>query len=533
MPSRTERPPSFVQFITDQHRADFLSCTGNPIVRTPHIDAIAAHGVMFDRFYVASPVCMPNRASLMTGRMPSVHGVRCNGIPLAQDSVTFVDLLRAAGYATGLVGKSHLQNFTGNPAFRTLRTAPATYRDPPPALAEALHDDRTAPFYQQESVPFWADPTSRVTTPFFGFDHVELVIGHGDDLGGDYRRWLLQQLPDAASLIGPANGLPHDYSCPQAHRTALPPELYSTAYIGDRAMEFLQAQAAEKPFFLMVSFPDPHHPFNPPGKYWDMYRPEQFAVPEAYSRNDWVPPPHVASRIAERADGRANLGGMNTFAVSAREAQEARALTSGMIGFIDDTVGRVMQTLAASGRAEDTVVIFTSDHGEHLGDHKLLLKGAEQYDSIIRVPFIWREPGQTDARRTSGLASTMDIPATILDRAGLAPYAGLQGRSLLPTIQDPAQAVRDAVLIQYDHQRPDPALGQPPRVHTLVQGNWRISVFDGVAWGELYDLENDPGEFENLWDAASAAPVRAHMLERLAREEIAHVDRVPLPTGLA
>ena len=102
--------PSFILFITDQHRADFLGCYGHPIVRTPHINSMATRGTAFDRFYVASPVCMPNRSSLMTGRMPSVHGVRCNGIPLSMNAVTFVDLLRNAGYRTALVGKSHLQN---------------------------------------------------------------------------------------------------------------------------------------------------------------------------------------------------------------------------------------------------------------------------------------------------------------------------------------------------------------------------------------------------------------------------------------
>ena len=110
-----KKRPNFILFINDQHRHDYLGCYGHPVVKTPNIDSIAARGVAFDEFYVASPVCMPNRATLMTGRMPSVHGVRSNGIPLSRDAVTFVDLLRAAGYDTALIGKSHLQNFTGRP----------------------------------------------------------------------------------------------------------------------------------------------------------------------------------------------------------------------------------------------------------------------------------------------------------------------------------------------------------------------------------------------------------------------------------
>ena len=109
------RQPNFVLFVTDQHRADYLGCYGHPVLKTPHIDSIAARGVSFDRFYVATPVCMPNRSTLMTGRMPSVHGVRHNGIPLSLRATTFVELMRQAGYRTAMVGKSHLQNMWDKP----------------------------------------------------------------------------------------------------------------------------------------------------------------------------------------------------------------------------------------------------------------------------------------------------------------------------------------------------------------------------------------------------------------------------------
>ena len=130
--------PVFVLFITDQQRADFVGCYGHPLLKTPNIDRIAAGGIAFDRFYVASPVCMSNRASLMTGRMPSVHGVRSNGIPLSRKAVTFVDLLRDAGYETALIGKSHLQNFTPGAPIVKAPEAPEGYRAPRGDLAEAL-----------------------------------------------------------------------------------------------------------------------------------------------------------------------------------------------------------------------------------------------------------------------------------------------------------------------------------------------------------------------------------------------------------
>src|SRR4029079_19267148 len=191
----------------------------------------------------------------------------------------------------------------------------------------------------------------------------------------------------------------------------------------------------DEPFFLMVSFPDPHHPFNPPGKYWDMYKPEQFPVPEAFQRNDWTLPALVSNIIKDREAGKANLTGMGTIGVSAREAQEARALTCGMIACVDDAIGKVLGVLDNCGQRDNTVVIFTSDHGDHLGDHRLMLKGAEQYQSIVRVPFIWADPrGKAQHKRTGALASTMDIGATVLERARVEPASGMQAKSFLPAV---------------------------------------------------------------------------------------------------
>jgi arylsulfatase A-like enzyme len=526
--------PDFILFITDQQRADFLGCYGHPILKTPNIDRIAAGGIAFDRFYVASPVCMANRASLMTGRMPSVHGVRSNGIPLSRNSVTFVELLRDAGYETALIGKSHLQNFTPHAPIVRGEEVPQGYRKVRAGLAEALRHDLADAAYEQEQPEYWRRPDAAVRTPYYGFDHVEMITGHGDDLGGDYARWLLAREPNARSLIGPDNALPSNYECPQAVRTAIPPELYSSAYIAERAGEYLRARDDDAPFFLTVSFPDPHHPFNPPGRYWGMYDPGDFPVPEAFRRNDWTPPPHVAAAIAAREEGRTDLGGMNTIAVTAREAQEAQALTCGMISCVDDAIGEILHVLEESGRAEDVVLVFTSDHGDHLGDHRLLLKGAEQYQSILRVPFIWYEPeSDRKPRRTATLGSTVDIPATILDFARIAPYSGMQGRSLLPVIDGSAQSVRDAAFVQFDSQRPLLDKTGPARVHTLIDERFRLSLYHGVPWGELYDLRTDPGEFRNLWDSTDYSAVKSRMLERLARAEIEHVDRVPLPTGRA
>ena len=241
---------------------------------------------------------------------------------------------------------------------------------------------------------------------------------------------------------------------------------------------------------------------------------------------------HPESLCTKREAGQANLTGMGTIGVSAREAQEARALTAGMIACVDDAIGRVLGALDDSGQRDNTVVIFTSDHGDHLGDHRLMLKGAEQYQSIVRVPFIWSDPqAKNQPARTDALASTMDIGSTVLERAKIEPASGVQAKSFLPVMS--GGTVRDAVFIQYDHQASNPGTQEPARVHTLIDGRYRISVFHGTGWGELYDLKDDPGEFENLWDDPAHARTRAAMTEKLLLAEIEHIDRAPLPTRRA
>jgi arylsulfatase A-like enzyme len=264
-----------------------------------------------------------------------------------------------------------------------------------------------------------------------------------------------------------------------------------------------------------------------------MYKPEQFPVPEAFRRNDWTPPPHVQEAIDDRASGRANLSGMRTIATTAREAQEAQALTCGMIACIDDAVGRVLQALDASGQRDRTVVIFTTDHGDHLGDHRILLKGCEQYQSILHVPFIWSDPQAPGMAVTDAIGSTIDIAATILDRARIAPYVGMQGRSLMPCMGPDGRAVRDCAFVQYEHQMPDKDVDHMPRWHTIVDQRYRMTVASDGGFCELYDLQDDPGEFDNLWDRPEHAATRARLMERLVQLEIEHTDTVPHPTGRA
>ena len=526
----TERP-SYILFITDQQRYDHLGCNGHPVLKTPNIDAIADEGVTYDRFYVASPVCMPNRASLMTCRMPSSHGVRSLGIPLSHDNVTFVELMRAAAYDTALRGKSTLQNVTDWPHKLDPQEPRDGFAAPPDDLAVAIRSDLDNGTYQYEREAFFEDETAEVPLPFYGFDEYVAVTRHGFNTGGDHARHVRTTAPDAFAQRGRTNQFAHDYTCPQAIRTKVPEEQYSTSYIADRTCEFLESRRGNPtPFLLMVSLPDPQHPFTPPGKYWDMYNPEDMEIPSAYTADDWDAPDYVTIAEKNRAAD-PSLGQMSGYsvAVSAREAQEARALTCGMIAMVDDAVGRIRATAQDVGVTGNTVQIYTSDHGDHLGEHRLLFKGAEQYDSLTHVPFIWADPKGDSGKRSSDLAQTHDIGTTILEHAGIEGSIGMQGE----VMRVAGGAGRDAAHIQYETQRTQEAFGVRPRVHSIVHGRCRLSFYIGPCRDELFDPLYDPGEITYPWDSAEHATVRAMLVETLAEMEIAAVDRVPLPTAEA
>jgi arylsulfatase A-like enzyme len=534
MPTR----PNFLLFITDQHRVDYLSCYGHPVLKTPNIDSIAARGTRFDNFYVATPVCMPNRATLMTGRMPSVHGGRGNGLPLPLGSNTFVDALRGGGYATALVGKSHLQNFTGFGPIQKRAPAREGERVLDAEFAEARKPLPGDGPYDQESPSRWSSGRDfSMQLPFYGFEHVDLCTGHGDQVGGHYYVWLKSKRADADALRDPKNQLAHDYVCPQAIRTPIPEELYPTSYIADKASAWLGDYARGEradPFFLMVSFPDPHHPFTPPGRYWSMYRPEDMTPPPSFDHGNRPLARSVAWALAQRESGAVDTKGQAAFAVNEREAREAMALSCGMIAMIDDCIGRVLTGLAASGLADDTVVIFTTDHGDYLGDHRLMLKGPAHYEGITHVPFIWAEPGARPARRSDALGGTLDIAATILDRACIQPYNGIQGESLLAAINGEALATaRDSLVIEDDQQRAYFGFTAPPRLRSLITKRYRLSIADGDPYGELYDRQNDPHEMDNLFDDPAHRALRGELFERLAYREMELADRSPLPSGRA
>ena len=519
--------PSFLVIMTDQQRADHLGCYGNDIVQTPHIDALAARGVRFERFYVSNPICQPNRAALATGQLTTVNGCRKNGIPLSRDSTTYADVLRSAGYRTGLVGKAHFQNVS------PIAAKPPAYKGPgvPPMAPydRAVRTQRAGPAYEQEIRSHWIqDPDREVPRPYYGFDDLALCIGHGDQVEGHYTRWLQDRLDGGPDPRGRERALPEARSgTPQLWRTALPEALYPTQFVGEAACAFLQETPPDTPFLLVVSFPDPHHPFTPPGRYFDMYDPGDIPLPASFhhpTRERTDLPAHL-QRVYEIGD--TSPDAYWPFHTDAETVRRMIALNYGAISMIDDWVGRILQALQDTGQAETTDVVFMSDHGDYMGDHGTVLKHGVHSQGLIRVPLIWSAPGHDAPDTTALQGSAIDFAPTLLARAGLAPPVGMQGRDLLATdAENLPVLIEDAGLSFADPHGPTAS-------RTLVHDAWRMTLFEGSELGELYDLTADPNELSNLWAEPSAAARRARMLHLLADRQMALQDVSLVPTHQA
>lgn len=514
MDAETEMPLSFLFIVADQLPAHALGFANDPNVDTPHLDALAASSMVFDRTFVANPICMPNRASMITGRLPSSHGVRVNGIPLDRNHDTFVRTLRRHGYRTGTAGKLHLQPYGAAPEVAALLVGPHSN-----AVADA--NEAGWDTWERRSL----HDAARVTLPtdYYGFDEVDLVVGAADTATGHYRHWLRERGFDPDDVQGRANALETCEDWEQVYRTAVPADAYPTSYIAESTTRFLKHSAScDQPFVFWSSFPDPHHPFTPPSEYFDRYRPDDIDLAATFGDNLADAPPHLRELVEHRGkQGRP----FDCFAPTEKQLRHSLAAAYGMITMLDDAVGTIMATLHDTGLADRTVVIFTSDHGDMWGEHGLLLKHAVHYESCTRVPLTIHVPG-LPAGRTDALASSLDLAPTVLSLANVEPYRDLHGRDLGPLLEavQSRSGWRDHVLIEEDEIFGVPRLEAPIRMRTLVTAHARLTHYSDQSFGELYDLRNDPREMRNLFHEASAKPLRSDMTERLLSAIVSSQD---------
>ena len=439
MPRTDSNRPNFLIIMSDEHGPMFSRTYGHPFVETPSMDRLAERGATFDAAYCNAPLCVPSRLSFMTGRYVSRCGGWDNATPLPADAITWPYLLRAAGYDAVLAGKMHLIGPDRLHGFRTqLAYDPhgGGTEDSATARRLGLSTGGMHPIYS------WADGIPTASDPW----------------------------PSVAEA-----------------RAGTGPMIEADDAIEAAALRYLAQPARKKrPFALCVGFVAPHFPFVVPEPYFSMYYPEKADLPNMPPGHlEDLPPAALRLRQAFGFDGYTD-----------DQIRRARAAYYGLVSYVDAKIGRLLDALEEHSLAENTAVIYTSDHGESLGEHGLWRK-MNFYEQSARVPLQISLPGAIPAeRRVPDTVSLVDVTATILELAGLKPPTGastMDGESLLRLMRGETSTWKDEAFIEHLAHGTDRARAM------LRRGRWKLCYSHGEPPElELYDLETDPGEFTNL-----------------------------------
>ena len=473
--------PNILWICTDQQRYDTIGVLGNRYVSTPNVDQLVDDGVAFTHAYCQSPICTPSRASFLTGQYPSTVHVNGNGndrFPTGAPRL-ITRMLADAGYDCGLMGKLHLASAFGR--------------------VEPRVDD---------GYTYWQYSHA----PRDDWDH-----------GHDYADWVRARGGDLDAFNADIDGVPAD--------------LHQTTWCAEKAIEFM-CQKSTAPWLASVNIYDPHPPFNPPREYRDLFDPDD--MPGPLFRDTDLEQQRRLAHIDIQSKGRhldqlditspivshGPLGKPSDVPVlGGTDAPTLQAAYYAMIKLIDDRVGDMLAALQDSGQHENTVVIFTSDHGETLGDHGLIQKGCRFYEGLVRVPLVFSCPARfRHGVRSDSLVELLDIAPTLLELAGLDVPAHMQGRSLLSTLDGsvPDEGTREFVRCEYYDalQAPDGTFATMYR-----DRRYKLVVYHGHNLGELYDLDEDPEEFENMWDEAEAQPLKLELIQRSFDASMLAMDR--------
>ncbi|MEP7063756.1 MAG: sulfatase-like hydrolase/transferase [Betaproteobacteria bacterium] len=498
---------------SDQHRGDCYGFEGRN-VKTPHLDQLARDGTRFAACIAPNLICQPTRASMLTGLLPMTHGVSDNGIDLDPrlGAQGFAAAFGAAGYATALIGKAH---------FATSHTFAPT----------------GTPECRTSSADFGDDWNG----PYMGFDHVELMVeGHNNwppmkpPHGQHYERWYHMHGGGDARTALYWQRLPPDTGAIETWNSALPAAWHNSTWVGNQGIDYLRAHR-DRPFCLWASFADPHHPFDAPEPWSRLHAPQDVELPFHRSldleRRPWwhrqslEGKPKLPEAMRRHREKLTQL--------PAQTDEQLRAMIAnyyGMIALVDHNVGRLLIELDALDLARNTLVIFTTDHGEWLGDHGLVLKGPMAYEGLLRVGFIARGPGVPAAKVVADPISTIDVAATIADYAGVAMEDARHSRSLRPLIETDT-ASRDFAYSEWSLR--ESRFGVPLDLRTVRTRRHKLTLERHSGAGELYDLADDPHEMHNRFDDAGYANLRRELEAMIASRPRDELD-VELPqVGMA
>jgi arylsulfatase A-like enzyme len=496
--------PNIVLITTDQHHHRALGIH-DPVLQTPNLDRLAREGMVFRRAYCPNPTCSPTRASMITGQYPAWHGCWAIGVKLPEDVPTVGEDFQSAGYDSILVGKAHFQPLSSQPGSESIEAQP-TLRD----------------------LDFWRN----FHGPWYGFNHVETARMHAFEshVGGHYAIWMEENgLKNWADYFqqwppDPENEkYQMNHHRPDSMAWDLPEPYHHTHWVGERSAAHIERCASsDQPFFLWASFFDPHPQYAVPEPWASMYHPQDMEVGHLTPGEMRDMPPQYLKTQEEDPDfskyaeeGGNALHGFHSHLHTQEDMRKAQAVYYGMISLIDAEVGRILDALDASGQAENTLVVFTTDHGHYLGQHGLIAKGAFHYEDLLRVPMMARWPGEIPAGvENEALQSLVDLPVTFLSACDLPLPGSMQGLDQIQNWRKPDRRVRHHAIIENRHN--------PTTVHlrSLVTDRYKITVYRQAEYGELFDLVNDPHEKTNLWNDPSYAAIKSHLLLQFVQAEI-------------
>jgi arylsulfatase A-like enzyme len=463
----------------DQLRFDYLGCTGHPSIRTPNIDALAARGVRFDRTYVQSPICGPSRMSFYTGRYARSHGALWNGFPLPVGEMTLGDHLRPLGARTVLCGKTHM---TADKVGMERLGIDATTK-----IGALIAEGGFEVWDRSDGVV----PDGAKKQPSHYNKHLS---AQGNDGPNPWHHWANSARDDDGEILS-------GWLLRHASKPAAVDEKDSeTPYTTTRAIEFME-QAKDESWCLHLSYIKPHWPYIVPAPYHDMYGPDDIQPVKRHPCEKQDPHPLLAGYYDHRYSRTFSRDDVRDTVIPAY---------MGLITQIDDQIGRVMSYLEDSGQMEDTMIVFTSDHGDYLGDHWL---GEKElfHDQSSRVPLIIIDPSE-QAEGTRGtvaneLTEAIDLVPTFIDfMGGEVPDHIVEGRSLLPVTRDTDRTPREYVISEYDyaarpylrHLSPD---AKSCSLTMIFDGRWKMIWVEGHR-PILFDVETDPDEFHDLGASA-------------------------------
>ena len=498
--------PNILLITSDQQHWNTLGRL-NPEIYTPNLDRLAAEGTLYTRAYCTNPTCTPTRATLLTGKYASQHGAYSLGTKLPEFEATLNDRLREHGYHTALIGKAHFQPLQGTEDFPSLEAYPIL-----------------------QDLDFWR----AFDEPFYGFDHVELARNHTDEahVGQHYVLWMEEQgLTNWRDYFRPPTG----NNDTQHHKWLIPEEFHYNAWISERTCAMLDSyHAANEPFFLWASFFDPHPDYLVPEPWDTMYDPRKITVPTGTAGEHAHNPPHFQLTQQENPDFSAweepggNLAhGFHSHLHDRDSLAQDIAIYYGMVSCLDKYVGQIVAHLDQLGLGENTLIVFTSDHGHYFGQHGLIAKGAFHYDDGVRVPMIVRWPGHVPAGvQSDSLQSLVDYAPTFLGACDIDIPAEMTGINQLPVWQGHTSALRDWAIVENRHQ--------PTTIHmkTYVNLRYKLTVYFEQDYGELFDLVADPQETCNRWDDPDYGDLKAKLFEDLLYAEIRKEEPLTAETAL-